>query len=256
MKSYVLYPPRFTRAAKPAFLAALCLAMDYAQPQRLLADHTVTETATGTWEWVPQPLTGDDSAFIWGFIPQRYNPQGLPAETITFSNDANVTYTLQLVETPPSGDGWARQGAAPAAPQIRVTVSYSVDVRISPSTGDQAPSVSLAWSGLGGGNMTTSNTGRLEGSNDFSKDGPSYTATGDLTGQISLPPGYAGSVNVLSSFDYSFDTIGTTAGTSTYTRQVPGPHTPSSIPEPREWAMMAGIPLAAFACARRLRLRR
>lgn len=230
----------------------MCLALGHALPQRLLADHTVTETATGTWEWVPQPLTGDYSAFIWEFIPQRYNPQGLPAETIDFSNDANVTYMLQLVETPPSGDGWVRQGAAPAAPQIRVTVSYSIDVRISPIPGDQAPSVSLSWSGLGGGNMTTSNTGRLEGSNDFSKDGPSYTATGDLTGQISLPPGYAGSVNVLSSFDYSFDTVGTTAGTSTYTRQVPGPH--SSVPEPREWAMMAGIPLAAFACARRLRL--
>jgi len=80
-----------------------------------------------------------------------------------------------------------------------------------------------------------------------------------LSAQITLPPAYAGSAYVIGHFTYDFDMIGSTGGSAVYTRQVPtNPPTnpPSTIPEPGEWAMMAGIPLAAFACARRLRVHR
>jgi hypothetical protein len=174
-----------------------------------------------------------------------------------------VTYTLKLVETPPAGDGWVRQGAAPATPSIRVTLSYAIDVTVDPMAGDSRPSVSVSWTGLGSGSegvgFTTSNSGRFEGTRDFTFPGPSYTASGDLTAQITLPPAYAGSAYVIGHFTYAFDMMGTTGGSAVYTRQVPtNPPTnpPSTIPEPREWAMMAGIPLAAFACARRLRVHR
>lgn len=263
MKSKMLHAHGLTRTARPAFLAVLCLALDYAQPQGLLADHTVTETATGTWRWEGSQSDGSrPEAVLFDGIVRRANAQSLPGATLNYGDHAQVTYTLKLVETRPPGDGWVRQGEAPAAPSIRVTLTYAIDVTVDPEAGDTRPSVSVSWTGLGSGSggvgFTTSFSGKFEGSRDFTFPGPSYTATGDLTAQITLPPAYAGSAYVIGHFTYDFDMIGSTGGSATYTRQIPKEPTtnpPSTIPEPRKWAMLAGLCLAAFGCARRLRPR-
>lgn len=196
------------------------------------------------------------SATISGLVSPRPNHQTLTAETLSYSDHVSVTYTLELKEFPPLWEGWARQGAAPAPPQIRVTTNSNLSITVAPMPGDVAPSVSVSWNGLGSGTLSTTVDRSYSSTQSWVFPGRSYTATGDLDGQIALPSVYAGSASLWATFGYSFAMEGITSGTSTYTRQVPGPHTPSSVPEPREWAMLAGLPLAAFACARRLRLHR
>ncbi len=255
-----LHAPAIGRPGKPALMAAILLALGHALPQRMTAQVTTTETATGTWRWEGSQSDGSrPEAVLFDGIVRRANAQSLPGATLNYGDHAQVTYTLKLVETRPPGDGWVRQGEAPAAPSIRVTLTYAIDVTVDPEAGDTRPSVSVSWTGLGSGSggvgFTTSFSGKFEGSRDFTFPGPSYTATGDLTARITLPPAYAGSAYVIGHFTYDFDMIGSTGGSATYTRQVPKEPTtnpPSTIPEPREWAMLAGLPLAAFGCARRL----
>ena len=237
-------------------MAAIFLALGHALPQRLPADHTVTETATGTWEWVAKSGGSDMAVWrddtIWrDKDPADYNPPNN-----LWGPTADPTYTLTLKETPPDGGGWVRVGDAPPTPEIQVTIKYRVEAQIVYTGLKPTAEIRAFWSGPFPQLFKTGTWTTWENSDQFAVEGPSYSGEGKISVSLveELPWYLRTQISYWkmdASWTFEFEPLGPTTGSSTYTRQVPGSH--SSVPEPREWAMMAGLPLAAFACARRLR---